>query len=458
LVVNAAETGSSSISQTSNNLSLLSDNQGTFVPMDHAGAMEFNANPPPIITEIRGDNRSAATVPFIAPAVGDTRNFWVETYYASSSWIQKTATLRATGKYGNIWVMNENFSKIDGGKNDRKITASQAVALANKFDLIYPIETNLLGYEYGGGPGGNGGQDGDPKVQILVYDIVDSSGEVKAAGFFWAKDYYPQSQLGTSLKTNLAEIFYLNVSSIDNSPDYMYSTLVHEFQHMINFNVKYIQYGENSASWYNEMLSEMAEDVISPLIGIDSSNSGHPIQSRIYTFLETYNQVGLTEWITLDSVSYAKGFAFGAYLMRNWGGAELIQKILANNITNVESISAALNEIEKGLNFEKALTRYGEALIFSGKQMPKGTLSFDKTVSKTINGINYTVTGFDMWNMYRYNPNAKGPLIFDLSPIEMRPYSILLQSTDIWKNRTGNISLILNKPNNNNIDLYVLVR
>jgi hypothetical protein len=210
------------------------------------------------------------------------------------------------------------------------------------------------------------------------------------------------------------------------------------------------------------MLSEMAEDVISPLIDVGPSNSGHPIQSRIHTFLATYNQIGLTEWNTLENVSYAKGFAFGAYLMRNWGGAELMQKILANNTTNVESLSAALNEIENGLNFEKVLNRYCEALIFSGLQIPEGALSFDKTVSKTINGFNYTVTGFDIWNKYRYNSAAntvkKGPLIFDLSSIEMRPYSILLQSTDDWKNRTGSISITLNKPNNNSIDLYILVR
>jgi hypothetical protein len=229
-IVDASETGGSSALLADNNLHLLSNKKDIFTPLDHI--MEFNANPPPIIPEII-DGRNAETIPpFNAPVIGDIRNFWVESYYNSGSWIEKTATLQATGKYGNIWVMDENFIKIDDGKNDNKITTSQAVELAKKFDLIYPIETNLFGYEYGGGPAGNGGQDNDPKVQILIYDIVDSSGEVKAAGFFWSKDYYPQSQLGTNYKTNLAEIFYLDASSINNSPDYMYSCLAHEFQHM----------------------------------------------------------------------------------------------------------------------------------------------------------------------------------------------------------------------------------
>jgi hypothetical protein len=41
---------------------------------------------------------------------------------------------------------------------------------------------------------------------------------------------------------------------------------------MINFNVKYVTHGVSSDPWYNEMLSKMAEDIISPLIGVGASN------------------------------------------------------------------------------------------------------------------------------------------------------------------------------------------
>jgi hypothetical protein len=238
----------------------------------------------------------------------------------------------------------------------------------------------------------------------------------------------------------------------------MYSALVHEFQHMINFNVKYIKHRKNSASWYNEMLSEMAEDVISPLIGIDPTNRGHPIRTEISTFLRSYNQVGITEWNTLESTSYAKGYAFGAYLMRNYGGAELLGKILANNTTNIESLTAALNEIQGGLNFEGTVERYGEALIFSGPHMPDGSLSFDKTVTTSINGTSYTVYGFDIWNIYQFQ-NEKGPLVFDVSQAkEMRPYSVVLHSTEAWEKKTGSFSITLQKPVDQNVVFYLIVR
>jgi hypothetical protein len=72
---------------------------------------------------------------------------------------------------------------------------------------------------------------------------------------------------------------------------------------MINFNMKFVKHGKSSASWYNEMLSVMAEDVISPLIGVESTNYYHPIRRRIPTFLGSYYQVGITAWNTLESTS-----------------------------------------------------------------------------------------------------------------------------------------------------------
>jgi uncharacterized repeat protein (TIGR02543 family) len=422
--------------------------------MGHPAADEFNANPPPIVQEAPRKQRAL----FAPPVVNDTRYFWVETYYHSDTWVQKQATLRATGQYGNIWVMNEN---LDSGTSANKIMSAQAQTLAQKFDQIYPVETKLIGYEYGGGPGGDGGKDGDPKVQILVYDIVNASGDVMAAGFFWNKDFYNDSQLSTQ-RSNLAEIFYIDASQLKDVPVYIHSTLIHEFQHMIHFNRKYVEHrdpytnqGLTSAAWYNEMLSMMAEDVIAPLIGIPPTNSSHEIRTRMPTALTNYYLEGITEWGTLSSTSYATKFAFGAYLMRNYGGAELLQRILANNTTNIDSITSALNEFESGLTFEKALRRYGEAMIFSGPSMPQGVMTFHKTVTQTISGTEYIAYGFDIWNDFG---TTKGPYVLGLNQTNMRPYSITIHSTNGWKNKTGSFSITLNRPSDQNVVLYLMVK
>jgi len=447
-VVRAANTGGPSASSPkAASVNVLSEPNGAQFPrMGHPMADEFNANPPPIEREAPRLSRAV----FVPPVVDNTRMFWVESYYNSRTFVQKQATLRATGQYGNIWVMDENY----GTGGDNKITTSQAQALANKFDLIYPIETNLLGYEYGGGPGGNGGKDGDPKIQILVYDILD--GDVSSLlGYFSSWDFYEQSNLdswGRNLKTNLAEIFYLNARPINNAPDFMYSTLVHEFQHMINFNEKYVKRGKNSEAWYNEMLSMMAEDVISPLIGVSPTNWGHP-RRWIDQFLSSYNQVGITEWN--GNESYAKGYAFGAYLLRNYGGASLLKEMLANYSANIDSVSAALKKVA-GIDFKEALRRYGEAMVFSGNNMPADVMSFDKTVAKTIGRYTYTATKFDIWKDF----GSTKPRIFGLTEqLEMRPYSLTVhQDAAAWKNQTGDVNIALQRPNDTKVEFYLMVK
>jgi hypothetical protein len=397
-----------------------------------------------------GDQQPA----FSPPQTGDERYFWVEEFFDTGRFVQKPATLTASGKYGNIWLMNDT---------QRAFSVVQAEALAEKFDLIYPLATNLLGYEYGGGPGGNGGRDGDPKIQILVYDIIFAHGGTGAYGYFWAKDYYTQDHLdnmGWDLKSNLAEIFYIDAGTYINSPDLIYSTLVHEFQHMINFNMKSVRRGAAQASdlWYNEMLSMMAEDVISPLIGIDLSNQYHPILERIPVFLERYMQAGITEWDTAHlSAHYAVTYAFGAYLMRNFGGPALLKEILANNSTGISSISSALQKVA-GVSFSHALSRFGEAMVFSGYDRPQGTLSFHRTASSTVNGISYTAHGFDIWHMCQRPSNSVGPSVLDLNQTDMRPHSVVLQSSETWTNVSGSFSIVLDRPAHPSVELYLMIR
>jgi len=459
-VVNDENTGGARIlsSNIANNINERSEIYEELPFTGNPAATEFNANPLPFNKESTYRLLNAFNN-FVPPDVGDTRNFWVETaIFGRLIWTEKQATLRATGTHGNIWVMDENYSPSSTEKLNYQITTEQAEALSDKFDLIYPAATNILGFEYGGGPNGDGGVDDDPKIQILVYDIDRDN----VAGYFWGKDLHQQSQLDTNsrnAKTNLAEIIYLDASETNNFPDYMYSLMIHELQHFINYSVKWIKHGKSSATWYNEMLSAMAEDIIAPMIGVNASNRYHSINQRMRRFLVWYDQVGITEWNTSSASStynsYSKGFAFGAYLLRNYGGAELLKRILANNTTNIESISSALNELYSGMNFEKALVRFGETMIYSGPLMPEGVMTFDKSVTNTINGYTYTAYGFDIYNDFIH---INDPLIFNLQKINMRPHLISVHSVDRWKNISGNISISLEKSTNNNLELYLLVK
>jgi len=447
-IVSAANTGGSSgssLSVASNNV-LPAPDDAPKVRMGHPAADVYHANPPPFERKIKKRSEGFLTS-FVASTVGSTKQFWVETNLDSEIWIQKTATLVKQGSYGNIWVI------------DNIINSTQAQNLADKFDIIYPAETSLLGYEYGGGPGGDGGWDSDTRIQILVYDIgYNPSGTT--LGYFWAKDM--MTDTGSGYRSNEAEMFYLNGNTAvyaNFGADQLYSTLIHEFQHMINYSQKNSK-GLSSATWYNEMLSMATEDVISPLIGINSSNSGHPIKGRIPRFLTNYYLAGITEWGPNDNTldSYAIDYAFGAYLLRNYGGASLLKEMLTNNSTDIASVTAALRTVNSnsGLSFEEAVRRFGEAMIFSGSTMPAEVQSFNKTVEKTIGSYTYTAAGFNVWGSF----NPASPKIFGINEQqELRPYSLTVhQAASGWTGQNGTKSITLQRPTDSNVEFYLMVK
>jgi hypothetical protein len=416
-----------------------------------------------------------------------TKQFWVTNELNSignHSYI--SATLRATGTHSNIWVAEgntnsqyNNYLDTSTVYNDNKITSAQAQAMADKFDIIYVKETALFGFEYGGGLTETdplyGGVDYDPKIQILVHDIEgDNSPSQRGAfaGYFSGNDERMQSNLPAGYKSNEMEIFYIDAYYADSAPEYIYSVLAHEFQHMIHFNRKRLTLGLNSSSsWYNEMLSMLAEDVIGPFIGIPANTNGHPIEERIPLFLGNYNMADTTVWLTGDNVSYsyANAYAFGAYLVRNFGGIKLIQRLMSNSAIDAASITAALDSDANPLrsevaSFEEALRRYGEALVFSqsADKRPSGVLSFNNTVTDTIGNTGYTFTGFNIWDIRKIVSNQYsdfGPYISDPSTTRNMPgRTMLLQSKDEWKNISGDLSITVQKPSSENIEVYVMVR
>ena len=432
--------------------------------MGHPGADEFNRNPPPIVEVEEPPRRDAAVV--LEPGVS-TKSFWVETYYNASAslgingWVEKEALLLAQGQHCNIWVWaNDADRNVAGMQN---LTEDDAKALAAKFDIIYPAETNLLGFEYGGEPGQPlGGKDGDTRVQILCYQIINSSGSSPGVeGFYWGKDYYSQSQL-TTQKTNEAEIFYLHEDSAKRNPLSIYSTLAHEFQHMIHFNQKTVKQGVSGSSgtWYNEMLSLMTEDVMAVLLEIPISNYRNVLRGRIPYFLALYDQMGITDYnASQGAYYYSMWSGFGAYLLRNYGGPELLRKLIINNGRNIDSLNLALGEIYSGLTFEQVLARFGETLIFTEQTTDPGVVSFNKSVVQSFTGVNgtytYTAEAFDVWSSSSF---IFAPNILPLDQKGMRPYSMSVHSDPAWKNKTGTFSITMEKPGDQNVLLFLMVK
>ncbi len=454
---------------------------------EHAEAAAFNANPPPVGSGGSGSKDLApgrsSTISYGSadPALSvDTsyKYFWVQA--ADKSWFQSRATLRAVGRYCYIWVADANYSNTSAANDDDMITSAQAAALRDKFDGtpansykdgIYLNVSTIFGNEYGGGPGGSGGRDGDQHISILVYDVDQDYVSTQTGGtlgYFWGKDYYSQADLGyssTSPRTNYAEIFYVDAHFTDKYQNYVLSTLAHEYQHMIHFNVKSIAQGLSEPAWLNEMCSMVGEDLVCRNIGLDPATYG--AVSRLPEFLYHYPESGVTDWLASPNTlkSYASAFAFGAYLARNYGGASLFQRILSNNQTGEAAVSAALSAEGYGDDFVAAFSHYGEALLFSDKPSGSALKTLKQAWSESLGGISYVAESIDLAAVRQYNLDTQawvgnyGPRNFDpATAVDLRPYGNSIHTRTAWKNLTGDLAVTLNAPSDADVKFYLMVK
>jgi len=407
----------------------------TFVS-GHPKVSEFNALP---ALPGAGQRRQAANdgiTPTMSPGtplvVGSSTRSFID--MNGKTW---TATLKAAGEHGNIWVA------------DNCITQSYAQEMAEKFDIIYVVQTNVMGYENGGGPDGDGGMDGDKKIQIFVYSDPASN----AGGYFHAKDLHTTDQYATS---NEAEMIYILAESTWDKT-YGYLMMSHELQHLINYTRKNIQAGIASPTWYNELLSAMTEEVFS------LNYLPYQWTPRLSEYLQWKSGTdgffpsSISNWYSASAYfnyNYGEKSSFGGYLLRHYGGAKLVKAMMDNEFVGMESLEAAIQELGFTDDLETVMTHFYEALIFNSEDEDTLGISlktYEKTSIETINGITYTVEGFNVEDTIR----AAG---FEKSfPTLLRPYSVNIYLPDAMCNRFEDVSLTVTPPSNG-AKLFLVVK
>ena len=456
---------------------------GKVVRYENTEAAAFNANPPPITRSSSSKSLPGMAKNELVSYGGasaynvntSTKLFWVQN--SLSAWIQVTATLRSIGNYCYIWVVNANYDNTSTLLNDNKVTTAQITALKDKFDGtagnsyndgIFKNVTTIFGYEYGGGTGGTGGQDTDQHISILVYDIDGDYVSAQTGGvlgFFWGKDFYTQAAIGATPKTNYCEMFYIDSHFTDQYPGLITSTLAHEYQHMIQFNQKSVSNSLNSAAWFNEMCSMVAEDLVLANIGLDPVIDG--AQNRLPDFSYHYAESGVSDWLDNPNVlkSYASAFAFGAYLARNYGGATFFKNLLSNTQVNETAITAALATGGYTDTFDGALKHYGEALVYTDIPAGSSVKTLKQTNTTTIGGISYTASPIDYAAVQQYNAaagwvaGAFGPRTYaPASTVTLRPYGNSIHTQASWTALAGDLPIVLTAPIDTNVKYYLMVK
>ena len=274
--------------------------------------------------------------------------------------------LKESGEYCNVWCVEKDSAYMM--KNP--LSSYVFTQVREKFDEIYPVQIQIFGAnKFSDSKWANLLQNYNGKVNILIYDIANDACESQTGGvygFFHALDFYTDSKSSNSNKTECINVdsFFFN-----KDPEGSFQTLFHEFQHLENFVNKVVLSSKKHSvsTWYNEMLSMLSEDIFTDLLGIELENA----PANRLNFFNAYYPLGFYKWRSESDyfpsgdvyISYANSYAFGAYLLRNFGGIELIKEISQNDFVDEESITKALETLDYDFTFFDVLLNFYQILF-----------------------------------------------------------------------------------------------
>ena len=298
-------------------------------------------------------SRAVAGVTFdtekIDNQVGVTsKNFYVAA--AKGSFQHKPATLYASDSICNVWILNDDTGIPENERMEvARIYAEKFSSIYQKIRTVFGEESDLIYVSTNGAlaPMENACATGK-KVNIIVYDLYGDQNDGETIGLYSSVDYFKNGlafRNTTITRSNEGKYFYIDSYFAKNCLEYTLSTLAHEFQHMINYSMKVMK-GLDCDTNLNEMLSMLCEDMIQSELNISDSYSP---KNRMFKFLSNYYDAGIREYNdTLQS--YANAYAFGAWLVRNFGGNALIREMMHNRKSNNDCIVSAVNTIN-GTNY-----------------------------------------------------------------------------------------------------------
>jgi len=361
-------------------------------------------------------------------SVGDSNTFYLDQSGSTTT----VATLKKTvsnvntsfgNKTLNIWVSNDSFGS--GCSKAKCLTQSMVDNLADKFlksgsnNDIYDWVTNIYGEEWGSNAGGN--KIGKTNtLDILLTDIDnDNSPNGGVIGYFWSKDNYKISYISGSnerIMFYIDSVMYANTDNGDFWQKEIYVTLAHEFQHMINFYQKGIYV--DTETWLNEMMSVTTEDLVTTKLqhngdrGVDYTDGSAGSSGNGNGRFPMFNQnIGMTITNWNNSMEdYAKVSSFGAFLDRNYGGAELFKAMIHNKYGDKQAITDAIKNVTgENLTFGELLQKWGVAIMLSDHENLNNNLpeyNIGDFFTSTLNGVTYQMGSINFFN-YSPQPDIK---------------------------------------------------
>ena len=273
-----------------------------------------------------------------ADVIGQRTDFNVNSEFDKYKRTSLSATLRHVGENIYFYIEDNYWNSL--GFSGQNSLLTNVKALAEEFDKnIYPEETALWGLEP------NPGVDGDPRVIILLEELLTNNG-----GYFDTVNGYTKE---LSEESNEREMISLNAEVLVTDLFITKMFLAHEFQHLISFNQKNVVFDSSEDVWLNELRSEYS-------ISVAGYNDPYPnsnLDRRAYIFSNNQSD-SLTEWPNKNS-DYAMVALFAEYLVEQFG-PNVLSETLRSPFTGISSLNKYF--IDKGY-YGLSTGRFGDVFI-----------------------------------------------------------------------------------------------
>lgn len=139
-------------------------------------------------------------------------------------------------------IVQETENLIVYVEKGESYNSSSLDLVCNEFEKHYNKEKSIYG--------NHTDVDNNGKIIILFLDLNPESGSSSILnGYFNPADLIDG-------QGNNADMLYMDLGGLNSNPYYMAGTILHELQHLINYNVNVLGNGREMDVWLNEALSE----------------------------------------------------------------------------------------------------------------------------------------------------------------------------------------------------------
>lgn len=243
-------------------------------------------------------------------------------------------------------------------QNGKNISAYALNKLAQEFDYHYTSMTNIYGT--------HSDIDANGKIIILLMDINKTKGgSSQVLGYFNPSDMHGN---------NKGEILYMDLINANDNTDKAIGTIIHEFQHLINYS--YVISGERNemSSWLNEALSESTSILFNKTTAESRINEFNKINYYcFYTWNAPKQRVtnGNDDKVTTNGLfNYPSASVFMHWLYQKNGSNESIFQTIASpkGLSDYNKVLSAAKEISglSGATWDSLLLDWMSEIVTNG--------------------------------------------------------------------------------------------